>query len=66
MTEESIINMLIINSFNYHEFGDDQYKQSFTNWMNKLKDIKGFYSIEEACDYFLAQGEMQGGEKLTA
>jgi hypothetical protein len=66
MNIDFIINMLVLNAFNYHKFGDEHYKQAFTNWMDKLRDIKRFNSIEEACDYFLAQGEMQGENKLTA
>lgn len=65
MNEEFIINQLTLYAFNYHRFGNDHYKQSFTNWMDKLQHIKGFKSIEEACDYYLAQGEMQS-EKLSA
>ncbi len=65
MTEDFIIDMLTLNAFNYQKFGDEQYKEAYTNWMYKLQNFKGFDSIEEACDYYLAQGEMQG-DKLTA
>lgn len=57
--------MLILNQGNYQRFGDKQYYDAFGLWMDKLKNIKGFDSIEEACDYFIAQGEMQD-DKLTA
>lgn len=65
MNEEQIIKQLTLNAFNYRDFGEERFKQAFTNWMYKLQHIKGFNSIEEACDYFIAQGEMPG-EKLSA
>ncbi len=65
MNEQFIIDKLILHGINYHKFGNVQDEISFTQWMDKLKNFKEFDSIEEACDYFLAQGEMQG-EKLSA
>lgn len=65
MNEQYIIDQLIINHVNYQKYGGKRFEQEFGFWMNELKDIKGFDSIEEACDYYLAQGEMQG-DKLTA
>lgn len=64
MKEQFIIDMLIINAFNYHKFGDEQYKQAFTNWMDKLQQHKNFSTQEEACNYFIAWGERD--EKLSA
>ena len=63
--EEFIINQLTLLAFSYHKFGNERDKEVFTNWMDKLQHIKRFNSIEEACDYYLAQGEMPG-EKLSA
>lgn len=62
MNEDFIINMLILNAFNYYKFGDEQYKRSYTNWMYKLQQLKNFNTIEEACNYFIAKGEEVNGE----
>lgn len=61
MNEEFIINMLTIYAFNFKKYGDEQDRQLFANWMHKLQRIKEFKSIEAACDYYLAQGEMENG-----
>lgn len=64
MNEDFIINMLVLNAFNYHKFGDEQYKEAYTNWMYKLQQHKNFSTLEEACNYYLAKGEED--EKLSA
>lgn len=65
MNEEEIIKQLTLNAFNYHKFADKQFYDSFSIFMYKLQHIKEFNSIEEACDYYLAQGEMPY-EKISA
>ncbi|HWL13256.1 MAG TPA: hypothetical protein VNQ57_09700 [Ureibacillus sp.] len=64
MNEEHIINQLTLNAFSYHKFGDLKFKQSFTNWMDKLQQLKNFSTQEEACNYYIAWGEED--EKLSA
>lgn len=65
MNEEQIINMLVLNQVSYQKFGDKKFYDSFEIYMRKLQHKKGFSSIEEACDYYLAQGNLPV-EKLTA
>ena len=62
--EEFIINQLTLLAFSYQKFCDEQIKQSFTNWMDKLQQLKNFSTQEEACNYFIAWGERD--EKLSA
>ncbi|RUL56486.1 hypothetical protein EK386_02310 [Lysinibacillus antri] len=64
MNEEFILNMLTLHGINYNKYGNEQDKQAFTNWMNKLQHHKNFSNLEEACNYFIAWGERD--EKLSA
>ncbi|BDH60106.1 hypothetical protein MTP04_02360 [Lysinibacillus sp. PLM2] len=57
MNESYIIDQLILNGFNYHRFGDEQFKDAFSRWMYKLQDLKGFKTIDETCEYFLNEGK---------
>lgn len=65
LNEDQIINMLVLNQVSYQKFGDKKYYDAFEIYMRKLQNKKGFNSIQEACDYYLAQGDIQA-EKLTA
>lgn len=57
MCEQYIIDQLILNGMNFHNYGCEQYKQSFKYWMYKLQEYKGFETLSEACEYFLKPGE---------
>lgn len=64
MDEELIVNMLILNAFNYDKFKDERFEQNFQHWMHELQALKGFGTMDETCQYFLALGESQ--EKVSA
>lgn len=55
MDEEHIINMITFNAFLYKKYEEDKYCEDFHMWMCKYQKLKGFNSIDETCDYLIAQ-----------
>ena len=59
MSEQFIIDKLIIHGIHHSNFGREQDKQAFTYWMHQLQQFKGLETVEEAIEYFFAnEGEM--------
>lgn len=57
MTEEAIINILVLNAGNYHKYGLADFERKFASFMELLRVRKGFQTIEQACDYYIERIE---------
>ena len=52
MNEQYVLDQLVINGVNYHKYGHEHFKTDFHRWMHQLQKVKGFTTIEQACNYF--------------
>lgn len=60
--EKFIIDMLTLNAFSYARFEDDSYLEQYGIWLEKLKQIKGFETLEQTADYLIKLGEMESAK----
>lgn len=57
--EKFIIDMLILNAFNYKKFESDYYKAEYCKWLERLRVLNGFENLEQTAEYLIAYGESQ-------
>ncbi|MCP1144909.1 hypothetical protein [Lysinibacillus endophyticus] len=56
MNEVYILDMLVLNGLNYHKYKSQHFEEAFGFWMEQLQRVKGFRTMDEACEYFLDWG----------
>lgn len=57
MTEQYVLDQLVLNGVNYHKYGLKQFEEGFTFYMHQLQRVMGYETIEQACEHFGQYGE---------